>query len=77
MKKILCVLFALLLFHSDYSYNGVKYYVCVIYQNGQIYEEFMNGPYLELVVRDFVFDSSLESVFITRDINYVRQSESN
>lgn len=68
MKKLLCFFVALLLFHNDSSLNITKYYVAITFQNGQCYEEYMNGPYLEVVVRSFVLDSSIESVFITRDL---------
>lgn len=68
MKRLLCAIFALLLTHSDKSHNSVKYYVGITFENGSLYEEYMNGPYLELVVRDFVLDSNIESVFITRDL---------
>lgn len=68
MKRLICIILALLLYHSDSSKNTVKYYVAITFQNGQCYEEYMYGPYLELVVRSFVSDSSIESVFITRDL---------
>lgn len=68
MKKFICFIIVLLLTHSDYSANSVKYYVGITFQNGSFYHEYMNGPYLELVVRNFVADSSIESVFITRDL---------
>lgn len=68
MKRFICFLFALLLYHSDSSKNTIKYYTAITFQNGQCYEEYMNGPYLEIVIREFVSDSSIESVFITRDL---------
>lgn len=68
MKRFICLLFALLLYHSDSSKNTIKYYIAITFQNGQCYEEYMNGPYLEIVIREFVSDSSIESVFITRDL---------
>lgn len=74
MKKLLCIIFALLVTHTDSCYNTLKYYVCLSFQDGSSYEEFMNGCYLEIVVRDFVHDPSFESVFITRDL-YVRQTD--
>ena len=74
MKRLLCIILALLLTHSDKSNNSIKYYVGITFQDQSYYHEYMNGPYLELVIRDFVTDSSIESVFITRDL-YVRQTD--
>ena len=68
MKRFLCFLFALLLYHSDSCSNTTKYYVSITFQDGSNYDEYMNGPYIELVVRDFVSNSTIESVFITRDL---------
>lgn len=77
MKKLLCFILGLLLTHSDNFNSDLRYYVCIIFQNGQTYEEFMPSPYLEVIAREFVADSSIESVFFTRDINYVPESNTN
>lgn len=68
MKRFLCFLSALLL---NVSSEQSRYYVCVIYQNGSAYKEFMTETSFKVVVSDFYLDSSIESLFITRDINYV------
>lgn len=68
MKRFLCLIVALLLSESHNCYNDVDYYCAITFQDGSCYEQYFNGPYLELVVRDFVRDSSIESVFITRDL---------
>lgn len=74
MKRFICLTFALLLTHSDKCNSDLRYYVAIVFQNGQCYEEFMPSPYLEVIAREFVSDSSIESVFFTRDINYVPNS---
>lgn len=68
MKRFICLTLGLLLFHSDYCNNDIKFYCAITLQNGQCYEEYFNAPYLELIVRDFASDSNIESVFITRDL---------
>lgn len=68
MRRCLCFIVALLLTHSDQCNNDFRYYCAITFQDGSCYEEYFNGPYLELVVRDFVRDSSIESLFITRDL---------
>lgn len=68
MKRFLCFFVALLLTHSDHCNNNVSFYCAITFQDGSCYEQYFNGPYLELVVRDFVKDSSIESLFITRDL---------
>lgn len=75
MKKLLCLILALLLTHSDNCKSDLRYYVAIVFQNGQCYEEFMTAPYLEVIAREFASDSSIESVFFTRDINYVPNSK--
>lgn len=74
MKRFICLIFALLLTHSDNSKSDLRYYVAIVFQNGQCYEEFMPAPYLEVIAREFSYNSSIESVFFTRDINYVPNS---
>lgn len=68
MKRFLCLLVVLLLTQSQNYINDIHYYCAITFQDGSCYEQYFNGPYLELVVRDFVRDSSIESVFITRDL---------
>lgn len=77
IKKVICVIFALLLPHSDKCSNDIRYYVCVVFQNHQTYEEFVTAPYLEVFVRSFASDPDIESVFFTRDITYVPESDIN
>ena len=71
MKRLLCLILALLLTHSDHSRSMIKYYCAITFQDHTCYEEMLLAPYLELVIRDFVSDSNIESVFISRDIYYV------
>lgn len=68
MKRVICLIVALLLTHSDYCYDNLQYYCAITFQDGSCYEQYFIAPYLELVVRDFVRDSSIESLFITRDL---------
>ena len=74
MKKLLCFILVLLLTHSNNCNSDLRYYVAIVFQNGQCYEEFMPAPYLEIIAREFASDPSIESVFFTRDINYVPNS---
>lgn len=66
--KRLCLIFVLLLFNTNHSLNDTRYYVAVIYQNQQCYEEFMSKEDFIKLVDCFYEDSDLESLFITRDI---------
>lgn len=73
MKRLICLLVALLLFHSDKCNDNIKYYCCITFQDGTAYEEYFYPMYLELVIRDFVTDSNIESVFFTRDLCVIDQ----
>lgn len=66
MKRLICLLVALLLPQSFIS--DIRYYTAITFQDGTCYEEYFSAPYLELVVRDFCDDTSIESIFITRDL---------
>lgn len=74
MKRFICFLFVLLSFPSSSLQD--KYYVCVVFQDNTCYEEFMDLSSLKSIISDFYSDSSLESVFVTRDISYVPKSNS-
>lgn len=75
MKRLLCFLFALLLFHSDSGKTPLRFYTVIIFQDGRCYQEFMTHSSLNIVLSDFVSDSSIESVFFTRDIPDVHKSD--
>lgn len=77
MKKLLCLIVALLLTHSDKCCSDIRYYVAIVFQDGSCYEEYMTSSNIQNVVCDFASDSSIESVFFTRDINYVPSSTFN
>lgn len=68
MKKLLC--FFLLIF-VPLPTQEIKFYCCVIMQDGSCYEEYLSEFALKVVVSDFCADSNIESVFVTRDISYV------
>ena len=74
MKRLLCLVVALLLTYSDHSRSMIKYYCAVTFQDHSCYEEMFLAPFLELIIRDFVSDPNIESVFISRDINYVHKT---
>lgn len=75
MKKFLCLIVALLLIHSDKCNSEITFHTYITFTTGQTYEEFFNAPYLEIVVRQFVTDSSIESVTFTKHPNYVYKTE--
>lgn len=75
MKKFICLIFALLLTHSDKCNSEIKYYTYIFFTTGQVYEEYFNAPYLEILVRQFVTDSSIQSVTITKFPNYVHKTD--
>lgn len=64
--KRLCLFLVALLLPDSASLDS--FYIGITYQDGSYYHEYMNAPYLELVVRDFVKHSYIESIFITRDL---------
>lgn len=70
MKRFLCFLLGLLL-SSDNIYLTRKYHCQIILQNHQVYHEHMIYKDLLKVVGHFVSDSTIESVFITRDLECV------
>lgn len=74
MKKIFLSLLGLLFLHSDSAINRPRYYVAIIMQNGRVFHEFAPINALHYIVTDFVDTPSIESVFITRDIPDVFQS---
>lgn len=74
MKKILLFLLGLLMVHSDIAINRPRYYVAIIMHNGSVFHEFAPINALHYIVTDFVDTPSIESVFITRDIPDVYQS---
>lgn len=73
MRRLLCLLFALLLTHSDRCNTDIRYCVVVVMQDHSSYTEYMNPCYLELMVRDFCCNECMESIFITRDLCVIDQ----
>lgn len=65
MNRFICLLFALLLIPPS---SDVRYYSCVIYQDNRCYQEYVDEHSFCEMVRDFYRDSSIESLFITRDL---------
>lgn len=74
IKKILLSLLGLLLIHSDSAVTRPRFYVAITMQNGRLFHEFAPINALHYIVADFVDTPSIESVFITRDILDVYQS---
>lgn len=69
MIRVLCFLFALLLFGVPLNdYTDLSFYTCVTFQDGSCYEEYMSVNSLQILVEDFHDDVSIESIFITRDL---------
>lgn len=70
MKHFLCFILGLLL-SLDNSFLTRKYHCQIILQDHSVYHEHMTYKNLLKVVGQFVSDSTIESVFITRDLECV------
>lgn len=69
MKKLCLTLFFLVFpLIKVIEYKTPKYYVCVVFQDQSTYEEYMSYSSLCVLLRDFDKHSTIESLFITRDL---------
>lgn len=75
MKKFICFIVVLLLTHSDKCNSTITYHAYIVFTTGQVYEEYFNAPYLEILVRQFLKDSSIESVSFSKHPNYVHKTD--
>ena len=68
MKKLCIALLLFVLPPISRNFIIERYCVSVVFQNQKLYQEYMTAYCLYKLIGDFVEDTDIESIFITRDL---------